>query len=353
VRRLVSALSCLVLFAGFAWTVACTREAPGPSVAIVEVPPVGEGGPEKMARMAGRVDGAHPGDAVILFTKTNVWYVQPFRKQPVTTIQPDGTWSALIHLGSDYAALLVRQGYQPPPTYQTLPQAGADVLAIATVHGAGDASAPATSTIAFGGYEWNVRQRPSERGGFNQYADNARTDADGALHLTLTRKGDTWTSAEVVMTRSLGYGTYAFVIRDLTGLDPAAMLTLFTYDESGPPDSYREMDIQIQRPDPQSPVAGQYVLQPYYVAANLARFAVPSGPSTYSFRWEAGRVVFVTAPGRRPQLHGSGAAEHEFTVGVPTPGQERIGINLSYFKKSPAPPQRDVEVVIERFQYFP
>jgi hypothetical protein len=307
-----------------------------------------------MARISGHVEGALPGQSIIVFTRTNVWYVQPFRKQPITTIRPDGTWSALIHLGFDYAVLLVSRGYQPPPTFPTLPQPGGDVLAVATAHGTGETRALVSSTIDFSGYQWSVRQRPSERGGFNQYAaENARIDADGALHLTVAKKGDTWTNAEVVLTRPLGYGTYACVVRDVTGLDPAAMLTFFTYDESGPADSYREMDVQIQRPDPQSPAGGQYVLQPYYVPANVARFAVPSGPATYSFRWESGRVVFVTAPGTRPQLHGTGGAEHEFTVGVPTPGQERFAINLSYVRKSPAPPQRDVEVVIERFQYFP
>jgi hypothetical protein len=190
--------------------------------------------------------------------------------------------------------------------------------------------------------------------GVNEYsADNVRVGADGALHLSLSDRNGTWMSAEVVLTRTLGYGTYAFVARDVSALDPAALLTFFTFDETGSADNLREMDIQIQRPQPRAAVAGQYTLQPYYVAANLARFAVPAGPSTYTLRWEPGRAVFVAAPGKRPVLHGSGNAEHEFTAGVPTSAQERVAINLCYFRKSPVPPQHDVEVVIERFQHFP
>jgi hypothetical protein len=44
---------------------------------------------------------------------------------------------------------------------------------------------------------------------------------------------------------------------------------------------------------------------------------------------------------------------HEFTVGVPSTGKERVRIALCYFRNSPLPPQGTVEVIIERFQYFP
>jgi hypothetical protein len=334
----------------------CERGGSGPQpvIAITEVPPAAQGGSERTARIAGRVDRVRPGQAVVLFAKSGLWWVQPFRKEPLTLIRRDGSWSSSIHLGTDYAALLVRDGYQPAATLQTLPGVGGDVLAIAMVRGQGDSPIPASRTIEFSGYRWEVRQRVSERGGYNQYsADNVRVADDGALHLTVSRTGDDWMSAEVMLTRTLGYGTYRFVVRSETDLDPAALLTFFTYDESGPTDTFRAMEIQIQRPSPRAAVTGQYSLQPYYVASNLARFDPPAGALTHTLQWEPGRALFITAAGRRPVLHGSGRAEHEFTIGVPAPGQEHIGINLCYFRKSPEPPQRNVEVVIERFQYFP
>ena len=96
----------------------------------------------------------------------------------------------------------------------------------------------------------------------------------------------------------------------------------------------------------------QYVVQPYYVPANVARFPAPAGTLTHAFRWEPGRVSFRTARGTNA-MAGSAVASHQFTSGVPSPGTERVRMNLYYFRYAPRPPQKDVEVVVERFQYLP
>jgi hypothetical protein len=77
------ALSIAVLSA-----VSCARGARPlqPSIAITEIPPAAQGGSERMDRIAGRVDGVKPGQAVVLFSRSGVWYVQPFRKEPLTMI---------------------------------------------------------------------------------------------------------------------------------------------------------------------------------------------------------------------------------------------------------------------------
>jgi hypothetical protein len=207
--------------------------------------------------------------------------------------------------------------------------------------------------LAFSGYEWQVRQTPSDRGGQNDYdRGNAWVDADGLLHLRLARRGGHWTSAEVVLTRSLGYGTYAFTVRDTSTLDPAAAFGMITWDEEARDQNHREMAIDISRwGDPAVP-NGQYVLQPYYVPANVARFAAPAGTLTHAFRWEPGRVAFRTARGRSAAATDLVAGK-EFTFGVPAPGAERVRMNLYYFRYAPREPQTDVEVVVERFQYLP
>ena len=97
----------------------------------------------------------------------------------------------------------------------------------------------------------------------------------------------------------------------------------------------------------------QYVVQPYYVPANVARFAAPAGTLTHSFRWEPGRVSFRTVRGQERDGWPAPSRSHEFTSGVPTPGTERVRMNLYYFRYAPRPPQKDVEVVVERFQYLP
>jgi hypothetical protein len=350
-RRLPWRASVLAVIAALLLAACGTED---PAVVITEVPPAAEGGPDRMARISGRVHGARPGDAVVLFAKSGLWYVQPFLLEPLTAIREDGTWTASTHLGTEYAALLVRAQYKPPPTVETLPQVSALIVAAARVSGSGDAPAPRSRRVSFGGYEWTVRQDPSDRGGFNEYApENVRVADDGALHLQVARRGGVWTSSEVVLTRTLGYGTYVFSVRDTGLLDPAALLTFYTYDTDGPAENFREMAIAIGRPQGRARPGGQYILQPNYVAANVARFVVPPGAVTHSLRWEPGRVVFASNRGRRPTLGRSDGARHEFTVGVPSTGQERVRIALCYLRSAPLPPQRRIEVIIERFQHFP
>jgi len=324
-----------------------------PSIQFTTTPPAAVGGSERMEPLGGRVAGARAGQRIVVYTKSGVWWVQPLTAQPFTTIAPDGTWRSTIHLGTEYAALLVDADYRPANTRDALPPIGGGVVTIATVKGTGDIATRPPKVLTFSGYEWDVRYIPSDRGGPNDYdPDNAWTDAEGLLHLKLARRDGRWTSAEVILRRGLGHGTYNFTVRDVSGLDPAAAIGLLTWDTEGVDQNHREMDIEISRwGDPKIPNA-QYVVQPFYVPANVARFTAPPGTLTHSFRWEPGRVVFRTVRGVRA-AEGVPVAGHEFTSGIPIPGGERVRINLYYFRYAPAPPQKDVEVVIERFQYVP
>jgi len=106
-----------------------------PSIEFNVIPPATEGGPDKVAPVAGRVTGARPGQRIVLFAKAGIWWVQPTTDEPFTSIQPDSTWSNSIHLGTEYAALLVEPGYRPPATIDVLPSEGGDVVAVKTVPG--------------------------------------------------------------------------------------------------------------------------------------------------------------------------------------------------------------------------
>jgi hypothetical protein len=324
-----------------------------PSIEFTTIPEAGMGGSERVARIGGRVNGASAGQHIVLFARSGVWWVQPLTVQPLTAIEADSTWKSSVHLGTEYAALLVDPGYRPPASTDTLPQPGGAVRAVATVKGTGDFAERPRKLLTFSGYEWEVRQAPSDRGGTNDYdPGNAWTDVAGALHLRLAQREGRWTSAEVILTRALGYGTYIFTVRETTHLDPAAALGMLTWDDEGADQNHRELDIEISQWGDRSIPNGQYVLQPYYVPANVARFAVPRGQVTHSFRWEPGRASFRTVRGSSAQ-RGMLVAQHDFTSGVPTPGSERVRINLYYFRFAPSPPEKDVEVVIDRFQYLP
>jgi hypothetical protein len=143
------------------------------------------------------------------------------------------------------------------------------------------------------------------------------------------------------------------VVRDVSHLEPAAVLTLFTWDGAAADQNHREMDVEISRwGDPRAKNA-QYVVQPYYVAANVVPFAAPPGVLTHALRWEPGRLTLRTVPGRGSATGVRAVAEHVFTSGVPSPGNERIRMNLYVFRRSAKALERGTEVVIETFEYLP
>ena len=324
-----------------------------PSIEFSVVPNAEEGGPDKTAPIAGRVAGARPGQRVVLFARSGIWWIQPTRDEPFTAIQPDATWSNSTHMGTEYAALLVEPEYRPPVTIDTMPSVGGGVVAVKIVPGQ-KSDQPGPRTIQFGGYEWQVRTVRSTRGGRNNNYDpaNAWTDESGFLHLRIANNDGEWSCAEVKLSRSLGYGSYRFVVRDVSHLEPAAVLSMFTWDEAEAGQNHREMNIEIARWGDEASKNAQYVVQPYYVPANVIRFNVPAGVLTHSFRWEPGRVAFKTVRGA--QADGPNAiAEHIFTSGVPSPGGESIHLDLFIFGNETNPLKKDVEVVIEKFEYLP
>jgi hypothetical protein len=334
---------CLFLFA-------CGSSRP-PVIEFITVPEAGIGGAGRTEIIGGRVTGAKAGERVVLFAKAGTWWVQPFADKPFTTIKGDSTWESVTHLGTEYAAAVVAPGYQPPKTTDALPVAGRGVVAIATVvpKAAPGSPIPVSKKIQFSGYEWEITQIPSDSGGVSHrnLAENVSVDAKGRLHLQIAQKGAEWTCAEVAMLRSLGYGSYSFVVSEIPKLEPGVVLGMFVWDDVEAGQNHREMDVELsQWGDPDAKNA-QFTIQPYYVAANVFRFNVPSGLLTHSFRWEPGQAFFKTAQSART------IAEHRFTSGIPAPGGEKVHLNLYTYGKSRTPLRNGVEVVIEKFEYLP
>ncbi|HMI53615.1 MAG TPA: glycoside hydrolase family 16 protein [Candidatus Saccharimonadales bacterium] len=305
-----------------------------------------------MDRIEGRVLGARPGQQIIIFARSGRWWVQPLAVQPFTKIQPDSRWSSATHLGTEYAAVLVGSDYQVPPTLDRLPEVGGGVLSVAIVKGE-NPSAQMTKALQFSGYDWKIRSASSDRGGnINSYdPSNAWTDERGALHLRISKNAGQWRCAEVSLTRSLGYGLYRFVVRDTSHIEPAVVLGLFTWEEGGEDQNHREMDVEISRWGDALSKNAQFVVQPYYVPANVARFDAPTGAVTHSFRWKAGSVSFATTRGARTSSRP--VAQHEFSSAIPTPGNELVHLNLYIYGNAASPPRNETEVVIEKFEFLP
>ena len=328
----------------------------GPSVEFTKIPPAAQGGRERVDTVAGRVIGARPGQRIVVYAKSGPWWVQPWPDQPFISIQADSTWSTSTHLGFEYAALLVEPGYQPPPTLDASPTQGGSVVAVTIVKGVGTLPLLSTKQIHFSGYDWRVRSISSDRGGLNNLFDdaNAWTDANGALHLRISRKSDRWYCSEVDLTRSLGYGTYIVVLQDTSHLEPAAVLTMLTFDDWGGDQHYREMDVEISRwGEAARKNNAQYGIQPFYVPGNVVPFTAPAGTLTHMLHWESGRASFETVRGSSIHPGTPRVSQHVFTSGVPTPGQEVFQFILYLVASDKSPLQKETEVVVEKFEYLP
>jgi hypothetical protein len=321
-----------------------------PTIIFTKIPPAGEGNPQVLDEIEGRVTDAAPGQRIVLYARSGMWWVQPLATDPFTPIQPNSRWKNKTHPGTAYAALLVDPRFRPPLTANALPAKGGPVLAVSTV--AGTSTTAPLKKLQFSGYFWEVREAANDPGGTrNLYnRENAWTDRDGLLHLRLTRVQNRWMSAEVKLTRSLGYGTYRFVIQDVSHIESAVVLALFTWDDYGPS---REMDIEISRWGEPEDKNAQFVIQPYVVPANTVRFEAPRGTLTYWMRWAPGSATFQVSRGTSPNPQSKPLFEHVFTSGIPAPGDERIRMNLYVYDNNRHPLEHENEVVIERFEFFP
>jgi hypothetical protein len=299
----------------------------------------------------GRVKGARPGQKVVVFARSGVWWVQPLAAQPFTPIQRDSTWKTSTHPGSAYAALLVDAGYRPPTRVNLLPAKGGAVSAVMTAEG--PALDPDSSkTLDFSGYQWKVGGAHKAVGGTpNDYdAANAWVDRDGYLHLRIEKTAAGWKSAEIWLAHSLGYGSYRFLVRDISHLEPTAVLAIISWDGSAP---NREMSIEISRWGESTGKNSQFVVQPYYVPANVVRFLSPPGPLMYSFDWSPGRLIFRTERAAGGGSEARTIAAHTFSSGVAEPGGEEIHVNLYHFDDRRIHLRSGVEVIIEKFEYLP
>jgi hypothetical protein len=328
-----------------------------PKISFTQVPQGSLGDDNLQDVMEGTVTGARPGQRLVIYSKSGgLWWVQPLATSPFTAILPDHVWRNELHLGTDYAVLLVDSSYDPAPVLAQLPNRGQTVAAVAVTRGQEKSS---SFFVDFSGLTWRVRKAPSDRGGTsNPYnPDNVYTDKSGALHLRIIKRDQQWTCSEVNLTRSLGYGTYSFTVEDISKLEPPVVFGIFTWDYSISTyqENYGEFDLNITRwADPKAQNA-EFVIQPPVVPANISRFMAPPGKLKHTIVWEPGRVTMFTARASG----GAGASvisRHVFTSEVPSSGFESIRMTLYVYRdpndKLPGL-QHPAEVVVDRFEYLP
>jgi PAS domain S-box-containing protein len=154
----------------------------GPFIEITKVPPASVGNPYMNLTIEGRVVGARPGQQIVLYARSGAWWVQPLANQPYTKIQPDSTWKNFTHPGTEYAALLVDPGYDPPSVTIVLPSAGGAVAAVAVVEGEPAfwqtpwfraVAGLVLLAMAFGAYHLRVKSIEEREREFRMLAENA------------------------------------------------------------------------------------------------------------------------------------------------------------------------------------
>jgi hypothetical protein len=111
-----------------------------PAIEFTSVPSAARrdilGDPGRKSTIKGRVIGARPGEQIVLYAHAfdndgqMVWFVQPLALEPFTQIEEDGSFASQTHPGSEYAALLVNPGFQPPIKPRALPTQGVVITAL-------------------------------------------------------------------------------------------------------------------------------------------------------------------------------------------------------------------------------
>ena len=242
------------------------------------------------------------------------------------------------------------------------------VLALAVGGSLAAVAAPAAAsgsgygkTVSFSGQSWRVKTSSTTVGpGPNYFSDsgeNVWVDSAGRLHLRVAKWRGRWYSAEVVSTRSFGYGTYRWYLDSpVDNLDPNVVLGLFTWNDD-PAYTHRELDIEFARWGNPAYANAQYTVQPWNLPGHQYVFREPAGlgQTTHSFLWKSDSVLFQSLRGHyaSPPSSGSIIAQHTFSQGIPQAGGENARMNLWLFNGRAPTNGRAAEVVIKRFEFVP
>ena len=213
------------------------------------------------------------------------------------------------------------------------------------------ATAAPGATLAFAGREWTVKTGAGLGPGPNSWrAECADVDGAGALHLRVARVAGAWACGEVSLPAALGYGTYAWdVATDVTHMDPAVVLGLFTYE-----DDTHEIDVEMSRwGDAANAANADFAVQPSDVPANLHNYAIPAGVTAVhaAYMWAPGAAAFaVTSMAGAPfratwQRNGSSVPAAR--------GREAVHMNMWLFRGRAPGNDEGQEVVITNFTFVP
>lgn len=216
------------------------------------------------------------------------------------------------------------------------------------------------TTINWQGYTWNVKNGTGLGPGPNNWSsNNVWVDANGYLHLKISKVNNVWYAAEIGTQQNLGFGTYQFWVEGrIDQLDPNVVLGLFGY---AGPDGTNEIDIEFSRwGDPNWPNAS-YTVWPasssYTSAVDTFRLSLEGTFTTQRYKWQSTSVFFQTIGGHYDT---NTNVIHSWTYAPSSNATQRIPqnsmparINLWLMNGSAPTNGQEVEIVIRKFTFTP
>ncbi|MHA1871937.1 MAG: glycoside hydrolase family 16 protein [Promethearchaeota archaeon] len=212
--------------------------------------------------------------------------------------------------------------------------------------------------LNFSGYTWYIRSSNGEYQGpgpnlFNNSNENVWVDENGSLHLKIRKIGDNWTCSEVYLTRSLGYGTYIFIVKPgFQNLNENTVVGLFTYL-----DDEHEIDIEFSRWGDTAAANAQFTVQPYYHTGNTFRYNISyqDQSSIHYFTWCSNYIKFISEYGNEFNSSQNQKIIQWVYTGndIPRPSNEVPHINFWLMNGLPPSDYKDSEVIIEKFMFVP
>lgn len=232
----------------------------------------------------------------------------------------------------------------------------------------GNADQLKTNEFFFSGYKWVKKEYVTNRYGPGPNYFSARTndiwvDSSGYLHMKISFRDGKWFSTEVISDLSFGYGTYVFNLGSRGDtLDREITIGLFTWDDhydGAQINHYREIDFEFSRWELTSNSNFQFVVQPYnYTSSNMRRFNIDNTTNSntvHAFFWDTGSIAFSSAYGSGYPAAPSELIDQWTYYGPcnPSPGQEKVHINLWLINGNPPSNGMETEIVIKSFVFIP
>lgn len=216
-----------------------------------------------------------------------------------------------------------------------------------------------TATIQFSGYTWYVKKSGSTKQGPGPNywsANNVWVDANGWLHLKISKANGKWKCAEIWSQQNFGYGAYQWQVEGrVDQLDKNVVLGLFNYSGN---DGFDEMDIEFARWGNVRYPNLNYTVWPAEAGYNnfsyTQEFSLTGTYTTHRFIRSSNSVVFKS-------MHGfTNTDTNLFATATCTQPPNSISalampvhLNLWLFKGMAPSDGKSVEIIIHSFKYIP